>query len=562
MAEVIPLHQPNDVIDDALEELSPFERDMQILKNILPQLINDISMIIGRPFELIWDPTIPTASTDCKAQVRMTPFFFLNGLREVGFGTGYHESGHIKYSPYGTELLTRAHREGGDELQSIMNIMLDRKDDLLTADDAPGFAPTLRERLAYICTMTRRSLVTDRLPKVSQAQVTKLLKNWKAANAHEDFFFAAKWHKRPRTAESARAMKYLKRERLLKAGQEELMWIAHRINGILGPRPASMNARLNLSQMLMIALAVAAGSPDGDQEVRVSPKLLKAINQVTKQFLGAVRKSGIEQLLKTIKNLDMMWPGPISTGLSETVPVKKMQLSGKYQAKYQELLSEVQYLVDPLVDELKKLDTPSEFTIYGQDEGELDLTEAARIATGLSGYYMDTVLERDVDAEIHLAVDCSSSMCGQKLRQAKQIGVLFSEALMALSETCTGHSWAFSSIAIYDLGEPSRETALMGIKGEAGNSDTHMLHHVGQALAKSQKRRRILLVLCDDGPDNIEKAREITQQLMARGIIVVHLIVGVHGTPNIYPIELLFTSMQECLEEFGTLLQTVIKNLR
>ena len=60
----------------------------------------------------------------------------------------------------------------------------------------------------------------------------------------------------------------------------------------------------------------------------------------------------------------------------------------------------------------------------------------------------------------------------------------------------------------------------------------------------------------------MELARKIAQQLIGRGIIVVHLLIGVHGTPDIYPFELLYTSMKECLEEFGTLLQTIISNIK
>lgn len=69
-------------------------------------------------------------------------------------------------------------------------------------------------------------------------------------------------------------------------------------------------------------------------------------------------------------------------------------------------------------------------------------------------------------------------------------------------------------------------------------------------------------MLCDNGPDDIAMVREMSQQLLARGVIVVHLMVGVHGAPNIYPIELLYSSMDECLGEFSEVLRTIVKNLR
>jgi hypothetical protein len=89
-----------------------------------------------------------------------------------------------------------------------------------------------------------------------------------------------------------------------------------------------------------------------------------------------------------------------------------------------------------------------------------------------------------------------------------------------------------------------------------------MLKMVGSRILKSTKRRKVMIVLCDDGPDNMEEARKLSSQLMARGVVVVHMLVGVHGTPDIYPIELLYTSMNECLEEFGELIETIVRHLR
>jgi hypothetical protein len=243
------------------------------------------------------------------------------------------------------------------------------------------------------------------------------------------------------------------------------------------------------------------------------------------------------------------------------VPIKTLKGGPQYVAAYQEYLSSTRQYIQPLVKKLRRLDSPSEFTIYGQDEGELDLAEAARIATGLPGYYMETVTERNIDAELHLAIDCSGSMIGSKVEQAKQITTLFCEGILSRTELC-GHLWSFNSEAICDFGTVSRDSAFVSIGGAGGNSDTHMLRHVGANLAKSKKRRKVLLVLADDGPDNMELAAQASKQLMARGIVVIHLLVGVHGTPDIYPFELIYTSMEDCLSQFGDLLETIIKHLK
>ena len=100
------------------------------------------------------------------------------------------------------------------------------------------------------------------------------------------------------------------------------------------------------------------------------------------------------------------------------------------------------------------------------------------------------------------------------------------------------------------------------MEGRECNSDTHLLDYAGASLLCSTKRRKILLVLCDNGPDDIELVRKKGQQLLARGVIPIHLLIGVHGTPQIYPIELIFSDFDECIEEIGSVLKLIISHLR
>ena len=228
------------------------------------------------------------------------------------------------------------------------------------------------------------------------------------------------------------------------------------------------------------------------------------------------------------------------------------------------MLGPVCHLIDPLKKRLRLLDSPKSFTLYGQDEGdEIDDDEVANIALNIGGYFMTEVDVRDINAEIHLAVDCSGSMSGKKVKTAKQIAILFSEAIQTFNAVdCVGSVWGYSSEAIYDFGEVSQSSGLVTLEGEAGNSDTHMLRHVGACLARSTKRRKILFVLCDDGPDNITEVQRISNQLLSRGILVIHLLVGVHAAPQMYPIELLFLKMEDCLKELGDVLETVLRHMK
>ena len=564
-ATVIPLHRVRETggEEPIFAGFTEIERAAKILEAEFPRIAADVGMLVARPFRLIFDPTVETAATDCLAEVRISPHFFLEGFRDVGYGTAYHEAGHIRTSPYGARILERAKREGGPVLRHILNIILDRKDDYETAAFAPGFAPLLRERLTYICTMTRRAHLKGR--GLTPEQVTAALKGWKPEDPYEDFFFAAKWHKTPRTKDGARAMRYCTRRRLLAASPEVLLWTAKRVREVLGEQAEEdwgSPERVRLEQLFLALIAAAGLAGCGHPTTPLDPKIARILQRFIAQFVAGNRKSGLDRLRGILKGTGIAWPGPISVGVEPTVPIKVVPHDPSHATAYQELLAPVRHLVDPLVARLRRVDNPSEFTLHGQDEGELDLDEAAAIACNLGGYYQTTVTECDIDAEIHFAVDCSGSMTGEKVKIAKQISIVFSEGIKPLAPAVEGRLWAFSSKAVYDLGPPSPISGIVGIEGEGGNSDTHMLAHVGKALAHSRHRRRVLIVLCDDGPDSIEDVRRMSQQLMARGIIVIHLLVGVHGTPDIYPVELPYTSMEECLMEFGDLLEEIIRNLK
>jgi len=554
------------------------EEVRKILEGVFPVLVNRMSMFVGRPVKLVWDSGIVTASTDCKAVVFMAPWFFLEGQKRVGYGTSTHESGHIRWSPYGTDLLGRANKVGGKTRQEIMNILLDRKDDILTAKEAPGYANDLRERLSYICTMTRRPFIKAKCPNLTEKQITDLLGNWKPDSVWEDFFFAAKWHKHPRLVSTHRLMKYLTSKRLLNASNAELLWIAECIHKSLNEAEHESNSESGQSnqcrqgnqsdqddqsdqgdqagqgeklfqQLCLMATNIERASTD--------QKVGRILQSIAVNYVAGGRTQGLQKLTKQLQSMQVNM-GPISVGEVDAIKQCRVDPDPSFAADNQRILAEIETYVTPLVQTLRRLDSPSTFMLYGQEEGELDFDAIAEIASGSSSVYEEEVIERNVDIEIHLAIDTSGSMYGHKLHQAKQIAKLFCEAIGAMGDGVSGRVWCFDSTSVCDYGPPDPCNGFVAHKSGYGNSDTHMLKIVGPVMARSEHLRKVLLVLCDDGPDNVHEVGKLSQMLLSRGILTVHLLVGVHGTPDIYPIELIYTSMEECLEQSGELLALIV----
>lgn len=579
------------------------------LREAIPAIITELVVMTGRPVRLVWTTQMPVAGTDCVATVWMNPRFFTGDNPDLGYGIIYHEGGHILWSPDGVKLLTKAKERGGELLKHIINILLDRRDDRTTAKRLPGVADRLRRRLTTICSLgfadeaeeqiaqyldqlakdgtpskTRNELIkknrtyaVERIKLNREQERLRILGAVKPRNVADDFFMSAKWGKRAHTPEGHRAKRYLgKHPFTQETSHEAVLQCAERIIEILCDTPTEQDldrldpkayrakkdraerCRQELDGQMSVPMSIALRLEHGEGAARDphNQRLDRIVHQIIVNLLQATRKRSIEGVIEQIKLRSFTaGQGPIFR--PPHVAMKGLPADAKYATAYEKIRTGLLPEVQQLVERLRNLDSPTEYTLYGQDEGELDVSEAARIATHLSGVYTDTVEERDIDAEIHLAIDTSGSMTGTPLDEAKRVAVLFSEAILALGKSCDGRLWAYDSTLVQDLGPPRRDLALPALQARECNSDTDMLGYVGQSIVKSKRRQKIVLVVCDTGPDDPASVRRVSMELEARGIIVIHLLVGVHATPMIYPHEVLFATMSELVKEFGTLLTKI-----
>jgi len=553
------------------------------LESVMPRLISDIQALVGHPIRLVWDDTTETAATDCIKTVYFNPYFFLqidpdnpNSEREqyfdqVGFGIAYHESGHIVFSPWGSKVManTTNPRNGGSEFKrTIANIVMDRKDDMLVADFAPGFSNVLRSRLSYLMTASRRELVRFKLPDATELEISQLLKGWRPQDKYEDFFFAAKWGKRARFAETRKAMKVIRRRPLRGADALTLMQMTEKVVSILGEpgNPEDSAAMQFLESLTEGELENSDGQacllPSNQLDPITKARIDKIIGQVITQIVEAGTENQIQQLERKLQNMPPPIPKKAHSPFSNEVPLEVVSSNRTGSEAYYDILEDVRPYLDDVEKAFRRLESPEEIWLGGRDDGDLDFTQVARIATGLGGYYKEIVTERNIDAEIHFAIDTSGSMYGNKLKEAKKLATLFSEVVRIMHPEVLGNVWAYNSVAVYDFGPVSPNSGFVSMKAAGWNSDTHMLRYVSDKLWNSKKHRKVLIVLCDDGPDSIEIARTMSYQMLAQGIVVVHVMIDVHAMPNIYPFELIYNSLDEAMSDFGDLLYSIVSNIK
>jgi hypothetical protein len=105
-------------------------------------------------------------------------------------------------------------------------------------------------------------------------------------------------------------------------------------------------------------------------------------------------------------------------------------------------------------------------------------------------------VERVTDLFLGVAIDCSGSMAGNKLEQAKLFGTLLAEALKG-QRGVDLRVIGFTDRAIYDAGN-ARLCGVHDLKALDGNNDAAALWHAYR-LARASKRKARLLVMISDG---------------------------------------------------------------
>lgn len=510
------------------------EKDLRITQSIISQMRTDMLAITQKPFSLIISRETEVAGTDCLSQIHFNPAPFEQGKIDLGYGTGYHEAGHIKYS----SKLYDAKLKAGDEITGhIVNLIMDRHDDYLNAKDAPGFSDTLRLRLK------------------------EYFPGHRGRNPWEDFAFACKKWTRPRFPASVQAMKIVKKlHREESWNTQAVVEAAQKIRDILSKDlPPIKQYQQEEGFMLYMR-----GIDQIERGPRLTPKQIQQIKQLQKNILQVERKDELGALQKFLAqakknqgNQPCSIP-PHQLNLTKTEIIKPSKDAGKYQ----EVLSNINNHVNALRNALERIDSPVESTVRFQEEGELDHLNLSRLVLGFKDCFETTVMERDLDVEIHLALDQSGSMMGKKINYARQLGVLFNEAILSKKTFIDGHIWGYYSndqAIIYDYGSCTKNNPVVTAQADGGNADWEMLSIIAKNLAKSRRQQKVIIVVGDDGPSDSQKVNQLATKLAGHGIPTIHIMVGVFAAPKIYPVELLFQDFPELIQNFGKILLTILK---
>lgn len=508
-------------------------------KAALPQLRFDMLAIAQRPFELVLDPTIATGATDGRNYIHLNPYPIEASMPELAIGTGYHEAGHIRYSYHLTGVMSRAHAEGGEVLAHLVNLIMDNHDDARNTREAPGFADVLRGRLKW------------------------LFPDHRGRNPWEDFAYACKKGTTPRFPESSKAVRLVRR--FVKGRQwttDAVLAIAKQVRSILSGHlpPVEQTFQEQGFRLLMLAIAGVEAGPGLTQRQK------QELEQAMSGILSGERKLALKQLQQLLKQLPtqkgLLLPMPTAPHRRKVTQPEFKRFEALVPGPYRRIVNSVRNHVNRLKAKMTLIDSPVEATERYQQEGDLDVSNLARLVVGFDDCFELTTLESELDAEIHLALDQSGSMVGEKIGFARQVGVLFNEAILGKQPYVDGHLWGYNSngkATIFDYGPCRFSSPVVLAEADGGNSDYEMLSVIAKQIVRSRRKKRLVILVGDDGPSSPDMVNKLANQLLGAGIPVIHIMVGVFAAPKIFPIQLLFRTFPELIDGFGDILFKIFR---
>jgi len=498
------------------------------------QMRTDALAIAEAPIRFEVDRSIETACTDCLSVIYFNPQPFEEGNNILGFGTGYHEAGHIRHSRRLHDILASPEIADDQIISTIINLIMDRHDDWHTAQAAPGFARTLRRRLGFLFP---RRIIKD---------------------VWEDFFLACKKHTRPRTPAAKRSIRILRRMHAANQWDKPaIIKAARKIKEILSHHQPSY--MLQQQQQNFINLYLQLKGREKGYTLNTSQK--SKFSQHLRNILHQTRQVELKRLQKFMRNTagGFCSVPPYPTNLDRIV-ITKLNHSSPY---YQHYFDHVKAYIDPFLRALQRIDSPVETNLPFQEKGDLDLNNLTSLVTGFNDCFCQTTLETDIDLEVHLCIDQSGSMSGSKIRYAIMLATLFNAGIVRKRELIDGYIWGYrgacDTAEIFQYGQCRSHHPVAEAKADIANADHEMLQVVCQAMRCSRRRRKVVFMVGDDGPSDPTKVKNLSSKMAAKGIPVIHIMVGVHAAPRIYSFELLFDNFPELIKSFSQIFSAVLK---
>lgn len=511
-----------------------------------------------------------TASTDCVSVITINPQPLLEGHVADFEGRGLHETSHIRWDRTGTavdqarrfgdraagvELLGRARSEGGEVLKNILNIIMDRRVDWLHAREYPGNALDVWHRLGSLLPGEVHDPETGEV-RIRRNGITLDCET----SVFTDFVYACKKHTRGRHKVVRKAVHVADRAiKRVNAGTHKyalLLTAAKRVLAILRTHMTEQDHALEDDQRtqerkfneFMYALGKQESGSAVDPHVQTFFRVLMATRLATQRTRVLAQ---LPAMFRTASGAGTPpVPPPPSPGTDMDGRQGQVLTIKPNAAAYSVVLPKVQPYVAGLRDILRRLAIPQRRVTRGLTEGEFDLEALPVLASGGPDCMKIERRHAKLDLALACVLDMSGSMNGNPVETAKGLGVCFNEAILSTPHCVDGFFLAFDH-NVYLCGRACPNNGIASVVGGGTTGEAFALRHAAVPVAATQRRRKIIVVVCDGSPDDPKAVKREVNYLMGLGILPIRILIGVDAAPESYPVELLFDNWTEFYQELG-----------
>ena len=169
-------------------------------------------------------------------------------------------------------------------------------------------------------------------------------------------------------------------------------------------------------------------------------------------------------------------------------------------------------------------------------------------------------LEATNDLFLSIVVDCSGSMAGEEINQARLFATLMCDACRHLSGVDV-RVFGFTDQIIYDAGN-ANSCAAHALDAGGGNNDAAGLHHAANAALQSGRRTRVVVMISDGLPTecSVSALRGLVRKLTSRYGIICAQVATTPLSEICFPnyIELSDHGTMSAVKHFGRILRDLI----
>lgn len=243
---------------------------------------------------------------------------------------------------------------------------------------------------------------------------------------------------------------------------------------------------------------------------------------------------------------------------------------------YDESLRRVRRYIPAISKALKGHCSEYAVTYHGMRSGLLDTGKLAEAYQGVQTVYLREGTVRSDRMAVCVLIDESGSMYGEKIRAARDLGVLLNEAVgtvPAIDLYIYGHTYgdrcrdsycqgkAIAELQVYREKGYAPKKALGSVSDRSGNIDSYAIREAAARMRRfSSCRKNLMLVITDGAPnERYEQLTETVRQLERTGMNIVAVCIEPSYDPSLlYTHFVKLTDMSTLAFDLGKMIKKAI----